>query len=66
MDNVQGASREECIRALISNNMDPVFAMKELKLNELMKLGIADISRCTSCLEDSNWDLSLAAEKCFQ
>lgn len=65
MENVRGANREECIRALQCNNMDTVLAMKELKLNELMKLGL-DIGRCTECLQDANWDLALAAEKCFQ
>lgn len=66
MENVKGANREECLRALMTQKGDIVAAMKELKINELMKLGIADIGRCTQYLEESEWNLDVAASKCFE
>ena len=66
IESVEGASREECISALSRNNRDVVAAKKELQLNQLMKLGIADINQCKYALMATNWDLNHAAAKLIE
>uniref|UniRef100_T1K7B8 non-specific protein-tyrosine kinase n=1 Tax=Tetranychus urticae TaxID=32264 RepID=T1K7B8_TETUR len=63
METVKGTTREECVRALQTNGMDSVSAMKELQLNQLMKLGVADIEKCTNALREAEWNLADAASK---
>ncbi|RWS11635.1 uncharacterized protein B4U79_08721, partial [Dinothrombium tinctorium] len=63
MNAVKSASADECRRALEQNKMDIVAALKEVEINQLLKLGIADREKCEMVLKATNWDLNSAAAR---
>ncbi|XP_056635577.1 activated Cdc42 kinase Ack isoform X1 [Diorhabda sublineata] len=52
---------DECLSVLQASGWDVAFAVKTLKINKLVKLGLADSSRCETALQHTNWNVELAA-----
>ncbi|XP_072382085.1 activated Cdc42 kinase Ack isoform X1 [Diabrotica undecimpunctata] len=52
---------DECLSVLQASGWDVAFAIKTLKINKLVRLGVADSSRCETALQHTNWNVELAA-----
>jgi len=57
---VPSASRDECQAALAALNNDVESAARHLKVDQLVRLGIAPRDRCRTLLEACNWSLESA------
>lgn len=58
---VPGVSASQCRSALESVNWDTGIAIKNLKIDKLYRIGVADKSKCEKMLASVNWDLERAA-----
>ncbi|TRY70427.1 hypothetical protein TCAL_09298 [Tigriopus californicus] len=58
---VPGVSASQCRSALESVNWDTGIAIKNLKIDKLYRIGVADKSKCEKMLTSVNWDLERAA-----
>ncbi|XP_060529432.1 activated Cdc42 kinase Ack isoform X2 [Cylas formicarius] len=58
---VPESNSEECLSALQSCGWDVPLAIKTIKINTLLKLGLADSSSCEAALHRTNWNVELAA-----
>jgi hypothetical protein len=57
---VPSASRDECRAALAACNSDVESAAQHLKVDQLVRLGVAPRDRCRTLLEACNWNLESA------
>lgn len=57
---VPSASRDECRAALAACNSDIESAARHLKVDQLVRLGVAPRDRCRTLLEACNWNLESA------
>ncbi|XP_044732904.1 uncharacterized protein LOC123295568 [Chrysoperla carnea] len=55
------ALHDECVSALQTTSWDYGAALKNLKINKLVKLGLDTRERCETVLKQSNWDVEVAA-----
>ncbi|CAG9763903.1 unnamed protein product [Ceutorhynchus assimilis] len=61
-DGVGGqATNDQCLTVLLQTGWDVDLAVRQLKIDSLMKLGLVDRRRCEEALERANWNLELAA-----
>ena len=58
---VPGVSYSQCRSALQTVNWDVIIAVKNMKVEKLYRIGIADKLKCERVLSSTNWDLELAA-----
>ena len=61
MSKVGSASSEDCKTALYQNNMDLVSSLKDLQINQLLRLGIGDRLQVESSLRANDWNMEAAA-----
>uniref|UniRef100_A0A1B6CMD1 Activated CDC42 kinase 1 n=2 Tax=Clastoptera arizonana TaxID=38151 RepID=A0A1B6CMD1_9HEMI len=52
---------EECIAALQENNWDTISALRQVKLNSLLRLGLASRHHCELTLDKCDWNVEQAA-----
>ncbi|CAG9859957.1 unnamed protein product [Phyllotreta striolata] len=52
---------DECLSVLQSKGWDVANSVKTLKINKLLRLGLADQARCEAALHQTNWNVELAA-----
>ncbi|XP_066901989.1 activated Cdc42 kinase Ack [Halyomorpha halys] len=60
---VEGAEEEECKSALQANGWDLQASLRYIKLQRLLRLGIATNEECRLELEKYNWDVVVAASR---
>lgn len=60
---VEGAEEEECKSALQANGWDLQASLRFIKLQRLLRLGIATNEDCRLELEKCNWDIVVAASR---
>jgi activated CDC42 kinase 1 len=58
---VPGVSASQCRSALEAVNWDPSIAVKNLKIDKLYRIGVAEKINCEKVLKAVNWDLEQAA-----
>ena len=58
---VPGVSASQCKAALEAVNWDTSIAIKNLKIDKLYRIGVADKPKCEKVLASMNWDLERAA-----
>lgn len=58
---VPGVSYSQCRSALQTVNWDVTIAVKNLKVDKLYRIGVADKFKCERVLSSTQWDLELAA-----
>jgi len=58
---VPGVSASQCQSALDAVNWDTSMAVKNLKVDRLYRLGVAEKAACQKVLENDGWDLERAA-----
>ncbi len=58
---VPGVSASQCRSALEAVNWDTSIAIKNLKIDKLYRIGVADKPRCEKMLASVGWDLEQAA-----
>ena len=58
---VLGVSNSQCRSALQMVNWDVAIAVKNLKVDKLYRIGVADKLKCERVLSSTQWDLELAA-----
>ena len=58
---VPGVSYSQCRSALQTVNWDVILAVKNMKVEKLHRIGIADKFKCERVLSSTKWDLELAA-----
>ncbi|CAH1980281.1 unnamed protein product [Acanthoscelides obtectus] len=58
---IPDAHVEECLSSLQACGWDVALAVKNLKIERLVKLGVADRPRCEAALQRTNWNVELAA-----
>ena len=58
---VPGVSNSQCRSALQTVNWDVTVAVKNLKVDKLYRIGVADKFKCERVLSSLQWDLELAA-----
>ena len=58
---VPGLSASQCRSALEAVNWDTGIAVKNLKIDKLYRIGVAEKSACEKMLSSVNWDLERAA-----
>lgn len=58
---VPGVSYSQCRSALQTVNWDVFIAVKNLKVDKLYRIGVADKLKCERILSSTQWDLELAA-----
>ena len=56
-----GVSASECRSALEAVNWDTGIAVKNLKIDKLYRIGVAQKTTCEKVLKAVNWDLEQAA-----
>ncbi len=60
---VPGVSTSQCRSALQAVNWDSSAAVKNLKIDKLYRIGVADKPCCERMLASTNWNLELAASR---
>lgn len=60
-DCVPDVSTEEILSKLQSCGWDITATIKSLKLDKLVKLGMANRTQCEAALQRTNWNVELAA-----
>ena len=58
---VPGVSGSQCRSALEAVNWDTGIAVKNLKIDKLYRIGVAEKTTCEKVLKAVNWDLEQAA-----
>ncbi|CAH0554680.1 unnamed protein product [Brassicogethes aeneus] len=58
---VQDMPTEECLSKLQANGWDVNATIKNIKLDKLLKLGMANRTQCEAALQRTNWNVELAA-----
>ncbi|XP_074028397.1 activated Cdc42 kinase isoform X2 [Leptinotarsa decemlineata] len=58
---VSDVDMDECLFALQSNGWDVALTVKSLKINKLVRLGLAEKEQCEAALQRTNWNVELAA-----
>lgn len=58
---VPGVSASQCRSALEAVNWDTGIAIKNLKIDKLYRIGVADKPKCEKVLASMGWDLERAA-----
>nr|CAH7760487.1 unnamed protein product [Callosobruchus chinensis] len=58
---IPDAHVDECLSSLQACGWDVALAVKNLKIDRLVKLGLADRGRCETALQRTNWNVELAA-----
>ncbi|KAL3269984.1 hypothetical protein HHI36_009040 [Cryptolaemus montrouzieri] len=58
---VPNISTDECLTSLQCYGWDVGLTIKNLKIDQLMKLGLASRDKCESALQKTNWNVELAA-----
>ena len=58
---VPGVSASQCRSALEAVNWDTAIAIKNLKIDKLNRIGVADRPKCEKTLAAVGWDLERAA-----
>jgi activated CDC42 kinase 1 len=58
---VPGVSYSQCRSALEGVNWDAGVAVKNMKIDKLYRIGVADKPRCERILASSYWNLEVAA-----
>ena len=61
--NVPGVSASQCRMALETVNWDTVVAIKNLKIDKLYRIGVADKPKCEKVLASVGWELERAASR---
>lgn len=60
---VPGVSASQCRVALEAVNWDTSIAIKNLKIDKLYRIGVANKPKCEKVLTSVNWDLERAASR---
>ncbi|XP_077300329.1 activated Cdc42 kinase [Arctopsyche grandis] len=60
-DSGQNVGRSECLAALHASGGNIVSALKQVKLDQLMRLGVASKEQCESALQATDWNVEVAA-----
>ena len=58
---VPGVSASQCRSALEAVNWDTTIAIKNIKIDKLYRLGVAEKTKCEKVLASMGWDLERAA-----
>lgn len=58
---VPDAGHDECLNALQQTGWDVAQAIKDIKIDTLLKLGLVDRHGCETALQKTNWNVELAA-----
>lgn len=56
-------SKDRCQQMLIRHNLDAEKAIREMKVEKLVDMGIGDKEKCCKALYDSGWNIENAASK---
>ncbi|KAJ8918631.1 hypothetical protein NQ315_013137, partial [Exocentrus adspersus] len=60
-DCVPDVDTDECLSVLQSTGWDVAAAIKNIKIEKLFKLGLANRNQCEAALQRTNWNVELAA-----
>ncbi|XP_044755752.1 activated CDC42 kinase 1 isoform X1 [Coccinella septempunctata] len=61
MSSVPNITMDECLKVLQDHGWDVGIAIKSLKIDQLVKLGLTSKEKCEEALHRSNWNVELAA-----
>ncbi|XP_025835458.1 activated CDC42 kinase 1 isoform X2 [Agrilus planipennis] len=60
-EEVPDTTKEECLNALQNCGWDASAAIRFIKVDKLLKLGLANKDKCEAALQKSNWNVEIAA-----